>query len=77
MSKYQIPFIPKDSKVLLQLSGGKDSIACMILLKEHDVRFEAIHFIHNYVYSLPTSMAKKACDALGVKLNVVDISSEI
>lgn len=77
MSKYQIPFIPKDSKVLLQLSGGKDSIACMILLKEHDVRFEAIHFIHNYGYSLPTSMAKKACDALGVKLNVVDISSEI
>lgn len=77
MSKNQIPFIPKDSKVLLQLSGGKDSIACMILLKEHDVRFEAIHFIHNYGYSLPTSMAKKACDALGVKLNVVDISSEI
>ncbi len=77
MSKYRIPYIHKDSKVLLQLSGGKDSIACMILLKENNIKFDAIHFIHDYSYSLPTSMAKKACDALGVQLNIVDISKEI
>lgn len=64
-------------KVLLQLSGGKDSIACMIYLKEHAIAFEAIHFVHEYGYSLPTSMAKKAAEEFEVKLNVVDISSEI
>lgn len=77
MSKYQIPHIHKDSKVLLQLSGGKDSIACMILLKENNVKFDAIHFIHDYSYSLPTAMARKACDTLGVQLNIVDISKQI
>lgn len=77
MSDYQIPSIHKGSKVLLQLSGGKDSIACMILLKENNIKFDAIHFIHDYCYSLPTSMAKKACDTLGVQLNIVDISNEI
>lgn len=40
--------ISKDTKVLLQLSGGKDSIACMIYLKEHSMEFEAIHFVHKY-----------------------------
>lgn len=77
MSKSQIHDIQEDSRVLLQLSGGKDSIACMILLKENDVKFDAIHFIHDYSYSLPTSMAKKACDVLGVHLNIVDITHEI
>ena len=57
MSKSQICDIQEDSRVLLQLSGGKDSIACMILLKENGVKFDAIHFVHDYSYSLPTSMA--------------------
>lgn len=77
MNKSLVHDIQEDSRVLLQLSGGKDSIACMILLKENGIKFDAIHFVHDYSYSLPTSMAKKACDVLGVRLNIVDISSEI
>lgn len=77
MSKSQIHDIQEDSRVLLQLSGGKDSIACMILLKENGVKFDAIHFVHDYSYSLPTSMAKKACDTLGVQLKIIDITREI
>ena len=69
--------ISKDTKVLLQLSGGKDSIACMIYLKEHSMEFEAIHFVHKYGYSLPTAMAKKACEEFHVKLNIIDVTNEI
>lgn len=69
--------IAKDTKILLQLSGGKDSIACMIYLHEHFVNFEAIHFIHKYGYFLPTTMAKKASEELQVKLHVVDITNDI
>ena len=77
MSKFIDHNIPENSRILLQLSGGKDSIACMIFLKENGIKFDAIHFVHNYSYSLPTSMAKKACELFGIKLNIVDISSEI
>ena len=69
--------ISNDTKVLLQLSGGKDSIACMIYLQRHSVEFEAIHFVHKYGYSLPTFMAQKACEELHIKLHIVDITNEI
>lgn len=69
--------ISKDTKVLLQLSGGKDSIACMIYLQEHSVKFEAIHFVHKYGYTLPTFMAKKVCEEFHVKLHIVDVTNEI
>lgn len=69
--------ISKDVKVLLQLSGGKDSLACMIYLQKHSIEFEAIHFIHKYGYFLPTSMAKKASEEFHVKLHIVDVTNEI
>lgn len=72
-----IPNLSKGTKVLLQLSGGKDSIACMIHLKKHNIEFETIHFIHEYGYNLPTIMAEKACEAFKVRLHVVDVSNEI
>ncbi len=77
MNKINLSIIPKDAKVLLQLSGGKDSIACLIFLKENHIECDAIHFTHEYGYPLPTSMAKKACKILGVKINLVDITKEI
>lgn len=77
MNIHKIPLVSPKDKVLMQLSGGKDSIACMILLKEYGVKIEAIHFTHAYGYSLPTSMAKKTCEALGVSLHIEDITSSI
>lgn len=71
-----LPHITK-KKVLLQLSGGKDSLACMILLKEQGVALEAIHFVHSYNYSLPTEMAKQSCEKFGVRLHIMDVSNEL
>ena len=64
-------------KVLVQLSGGKDSVACLCFLKDHNVPLEAIHFVHDYGYPLPSKMAKLVCEALGVKLHIVDITAKI
>lgn len=64
-------------KVLVQLSGGKDSLACLILLKEIGIKLEAIHFIHAYNYSLPTEMAKMACEKFGVRLYTIDVTADL
>lgn len=64
-------------KILLQLSGGKDSLACLSLLHDYNIHFEAIHFKHSYAYQLPTEMAMRACEYLGVKLKVVDITDSL
>ena len=68
--------IPVD-KVLIQLSGGKDSVACLCFLKNKNVDVEAVHFIHDFGYSLPTEMAKKVCGILKVKLHLIDITEKI
>ena len=77
MTEKTIDLLPKRARVLVQLSGGKDSIACMILLKKHHVDFEAIHFTHHYGYALPTKMAKDTCKTLDVELHIYDISDEL
>lgn len=74
--------IPKDilqldGKVILQLSGGKDSIACLILLHQNNINVECIHFVHSYSYELPTKMAIEICDRLGVNLHIVDITDKL
>jgi len=65
------------SKVLIQLSGGKDSVACLVKLCEHKIKCEAIHFIHNFSYELPTNEAKRICRQLNVKLHIIDINEKI
>ena len=69
--------LPSNSRVLLQLSGGKDSVACLLLLLQADVYVEAIHFTHKYSYSLPTEMATSICQRYGVNLHCVDITTEL
>ena len=54
--------ILKEKKILVQYSGGKDSTACLIKLVEDGAYVEAVHFIHQYGYSLPTEEAKRICD---------------
>lgn len=67
----------ENKKVLLQLSGGKDSVACLMLLKENNIDFEAIHFAHKWCYDIPTQVAQKICDEQNIKLNIVDVSENV
>ena len=66
-----------NGKVLLQLSGGKDSVACMLLLSQAKISFEAIHFTHRYGYKLPSQQCKELCQQYGIKLNVVDVTDQL
>lgn len=66
----------KNQKVLLMLSGGKDSIATAILLKENNINVEAIHFIHSWGSSIPTHEAKRICREYSIPLRIVDFTAE-
>ena len=67
----------KDCKVLVQLSGGKDSIACIEKLCENGISCEAIHFVHEYSYELPTREAQRICKLKNVPLHILNINDEI
>lgn len=66
-----------NKKVLLQYSGGKDSTACLIKLKNEGIVFEAIHFRHSFSYNTPTNEVIKHCKTFGIKVNIVDIDYNI
>lgn len=66
-----------NEKVLLQFSGGKDSTACFLFLKQNNINFEAIHFTHSYAYDIPLQMTKKICSKYEVKLTIINIKKEI
>lgn len=66
-----------DKRILVQYSGGKDSTACLIKLIEDGAYVEAVHFIHQYGYSLPTEEAKRICSEYNVKLNIIDVTDEL
>ena len=58
-------------RVLLQLSGGKDSIACLLCLKKEYTKVDAIMFVHEYSYDIPTKMSKMVCEQLKIKLHII------
>lgn len=64
-------------RILLQLSGGKDSVACLVFLKDEGADVEAIHFVHHFCYDLPTKMCRMVCERLSVNLHIIDISQEL
>lgn len=63
-----------NKKVLLMLSGGKDSSACLHILKTANVDVTAIHFTHKWGSNISTNEARKLCEKLGVKLLEIDFS---
>lgn len=67
----------RNQEVLLQLSGGKDSIAALLMLIEHEVPCRAVHFTHRWSYGIPTQEAIAKCSQFGVQLTVVDITREL
>lgn len=72
-----IPELVSGKKVLVQLSGGKDSVACLILLAKCGISIEAIHFTHDYGYSLPDQISESVCATFGVKLTSVNITKQL
>lgn len=66
----------KREKVLIMLSGGKDSAACLHLLNSHEINVTAIHFQHKWGYSIVTNEAKRICGEYNIPLTVYDYSKE-
>ena len=48
MEDYGVVKQSSNSKVIAMLSGGKDSIATVVLLKKSGIDVTAIHFIHQW-----------------------------
>lgn len=62
-------------KVLLMLSGGKDSVACLTLLKENEMEVTAVHFVHAWGSEIPTMETKRVCQEFNVPLQIIDFSN--
>lgn len=65
-----------NQRVLVMLSGGKDSALCLALLKKMKIDVAAIHFKHQWMWRLSTKEAKKIAKKLGVKLYIFDVSKD-
>ena len=82
MATYHL--IEDDDRILVGLSGGKDSLCLLELLAKRSriqhPRFEveALHVrMSNIHYETDTSYLQKFCDDLGVKLHVMTTSFEV
>lgn len=64
-------------KVLIMLSGGKDSCACLHMLKIKKMDIIAIHFVHKWGYQIITDEAKRICKKYEVPLIIYDYSTEL
>lgn len=68
--------LSKDDKVLLMLSGGKDSTACMFILKKCGFDVTALHFYHNWSYQLSSEEAVRLCKDMNVPLIKMDFTRQ-
>lgn len=65
-----------NKKILLMLSGGKDSITSLILLKEANLDVTAIHFFHRWSPNSCREEATKFCQQYQVPLIIRDFTKE-
>ncbi|WP_125142312.1 tRNA lysidine(34) synthetase [Clostridium transplantifaecale] len=63
-------------KVIAMLSGGKDSIASIVLLKKNGIDVTAIHFVHDWGAEIPTEEAKKVCLEYEIPLIIKNYTKE-
>lgn len=66
----------KNPKVIAMLSGGKDSVAAVLLLKKNGIDVTAIHFIHEWGSAIPTDEAKRICSEYEIPLIIKDYTKE-
>ena len=76
MEKYSIVKKSNNPKVIAMLSGGKDSIAAVILLKKSGIDVTAIHFVHKWGAAIPTEEAKRICAEYQIPLIIKDYTEE-
>ena len=66
----------KNPRVLTMLSGGKDSIAAVCLLKKYDVDISAVHFIHKWCSNIPTEEAQRICRQMNIPLKIINFTKD-
>lgn len=66
----------ENQKVIIMLSGGKDSIAAMLILKKAGIDVTAIHFFHKWGAKIPTEEAKRICKENSIPLIMIDYTTE-
>lgn len=76
MEEYSIVKKLNNSKVIAMLSGGKDSIAAVVLLKKSGIDVTAIHFVHKWGAAIPTEEAKRICAEYQIPLIIKDYTQE-
>lgn len=64
-----------NTKVLLMLSGGKDSIATLLCIVKAGIEVDAIHFYHKWSELIPLEEAERICGLLSVNLIKYDFSN--
>lgn len=76
MEEYSIVKKSDNPKVIAMLSGGKDSIATVVLLRKSGIDVTAIHFVHKWGSTIPTEEAKKICTEYQIPLIIKDYTQE-
>lgn len=76
MEEYGIIKKSDKPKVIAMLSGGKDSIASIVLLKKNGIDVTAIHFVHNWSSEIPTEEAKRICKEYSIPLIIKNFTWE-
>lgn len=66
-------------KILLLLSGGKDSICCLYTIAKMGKyeKFECVTFIHRWSSAISLAEAEAHCLLLGIKLHIIDYTTEL
>lgn len=63
-------------KVLVMLSGGKDSALCLKTLKDAKAKVESIHFRHKWCWGLAESEATRIANSFDSPITIVDYTDE-